>query len=66
VAGEVVEDHDITLLQRGCELGLDPGFEDLAVYRPVDQPGRGEAIAAQAGDKDLRAPVAEGGASLQP
>src|SRR5690606_34982035 len=37
----------------GGKLGLDPGLENLAVHRPVDQPRCGQAIASQAGDEGL-------------
>jgi hypothetical protein len=40
-------------------LGFDIEFEALAVDRPLDHPGSGEPVAAQAGDEGLRLPVAE-------
>lgn len=51
MAGEVVEDHDVAGLERWGELGFDPGLEDLAAHRPIDEPGRGQAVAALAGDE---------------
>ena len=65
VAGEVVEDHHVALLQRRGELGLDIGVEDLAVHGLVDHPRRGQAIATQSGDEGLRGPVSERRISLQ-
>src|SRR5690606_826000 len=50
----------------GGKLGLDPGLDDLAVHRSVHQPGCGQAIASQAGDEGLGAPVAERSACLHP
>ena len=53
-------------LQRRSELGLDIDVEDLAVHGLVDHPGRGQAIATQAGNERLRGPVPEGRMGLQP
>ena len=53
VAGQVIEDHHIALLERRRELGLDIGVEGLAVHGIVDHPGRGQAIAPQSGDEGL-------------
>lgn len=66
MAGEVVEDHHVARLERGSELGLDPGLEDLTVHRTVDHPGRGQAIVAQRGDEGLGAPVTERSLHPQP
>lgn len=60
VAGEIVENDNVAGLQGWAELGLDIGLKDRAVHRLVDDPGRGQAVAAQAGDEGLRSPVAEG------
>lgn len=65
VGGEVVEDDDIALIEGRSELGLDIGFEDLAVHRAIDDEGRGEAVAAQAGDEGLGIPMTEGGLGAQ-
>ena len=65
VAGEVVEDHHVALLQRRGELGLDIGVEDLAVHGLVDHPRRGQAIAPQSGDEGLGRPVSERRIGLQ-
>jgi hypothetical protein len=59
VAGQVVEDHHVTLLQGRGELGLDVDVEGLAGHWVVDHPGRDQAIAPQAGDEGLRGPVSE-------
>ena len=45
VAGEVVEDDDITGLERWRQLGLHIGLEGLPVHRPVDDPWRRQSIA---------------------
>ena len=60
VDGEIVEDDDVALVQGRGELGLDVEIERGPVHGLVDDPGRGQAMAAQAGDEGLRAPVAEG------
>ena len=61
VAGEVVEDDHVARPQGRRELGFDIGLEDAARFiAPVDDPGGGQAVAAQAGDEGLGAPVAEG------
>ena len=60
-ANEVRRGNDnVARLQGGGELGLDVDLKDRAVHGFVDDPGCGQAIAAQAGDESLRAPVAEG------
>lgn len=66
VDGEIVEDDNITALERRRELGLDIGIEGGPVHRPIDDPWGGQAIAAQAGDEGLRSPSAEGGLRAQP
>lgn len=57
--GDIVEDHDVAWRQGRCELGFDPCFEDAAVHWRVDDPGCGQAMTAQAGDKGLRFPGTE-------
>lgn len=64
--GEVVEDDDIAPAERGSELRFDPQVEGSAVQGFVDDPWRGERVAAQAGDEGLRVPVAEGRGAKQP
>ena len=66
VAREVVEDDDVARIEGRRELGLDVDLEDLARHRAVDDPGSGQAVAAQACDERLRLPVAERGTSLEP
>ena len=46
---QVIEDDDVTGRQRRSELRLDPQVEGGAVHRLVDDPWRGEPVAAQAG-----------------
>jgi hypothetical protein len=48
VAGEVVEDDDVTRLQCRGQLRLYVRLGDLAVHRPVDEPRRGQTIAPYA------------------
>ena len=66
MAGEVVEDNDITRLERRRQLGLDIDLEGLPVHGAVDDPRRGQAVAAQGGDEGLRPPVSEWRAGLEP
>ena len=66
MAGEIVEDDDVTRLQGGCELGFDIGLEDCAVHRRINDPGSDETVAPEPGHEGLRAPVAEGGFAVQP
>lgn len=60
VEADVVEDDDVAARQRRGELCLDPSFEDAPVHRCIDDPRRGQAMAAQTGDEGLRPPLAEG------
>lgn len=46
MAGEIVEDHDIAALERGRELCFDPCLEEVAVHGLINDPWRGQAIAA--------------------
>lgn len=66
VNGEIVEDDDIARRERRGELGLDPEIEECPVKRLVDDPGRCQFVAAQAGDECLRSPMAEGSIGVQP
>jgi hypothetical protein len=43
VGGQIVQDDDVALLQRGDELGAHVGLEDRPVDRRVDDPRRGQA-----------------------
>ena len=58
VAAEIVDDDDITTLEGRDQDLLDIGEETLAVDRPVDDTGRGDAIAAERGEEGQRTPPA--------
>ena len=60
VGGQIVQDDDVALLQRGDELGAHVGLEDRPVDRRVDDPRRGQGAAAQSGDESLSLPMAKG------
>jgi hypothetical protein len=66
VAGEIVKDDHVATLKRRSELGFDIGLEDVAVDRPLDHPGRGQAIMAQRRDERLGAPMTKGRFHFQP
>ncbi len=55
MAGEVVQDHHVALLQRRSELGLDIGVEDLAVHGLVASPLAGSAVIVSASASTPRA-----------
>ncbi|EXL03064.1 hypothetical protein BG36_13105 [Aquamicrobium defluvii] len=57
---------DVVFRQRRGELGLDIGFEDAPVHRPVDHEGCGQAEASQPGDEGLGLPVPEWRLRAQP
>lgn len=59
VGGQIVHDHDITLVERGNKLGFNIGFEDKPIHRLVDDKWRSQPGAAQGGDEGLGFPVAE-------
>ena len=61
VAGEVVEDDDVSGTQRRDQLGLDVEIEELAVDRAVDDPGRVEPVMKSSRDEGLGLPVTKGG-----
>jgi hypothetical protein len=63
VGGQIVQDDDVALLQRGDELGAHVGLEDRPVDRRVDDPRRGQGAAAQSGDESLSLPMAKGSPS---
>jgi len=61
VGGEVVQDHDIALVQGRGQLGFDIKVEEFAVYWPTNDPRRVQPVMAQRRDESLSLPVAEGG-----
>jgi len=66
VAAEIVEDHDITRLQRGDEHLFDIEAEQLAIDRAIDDPWRVDSIVAQSSKEGHRLPVAVGRLGLEP
>ena len=58
VRTEIVHDHDVALSQGRNQDLLDVEKEGFAVDRPVDQPGRRNAIVAQSGEKGHGLPAA--------
>ena len=66
VGGEVVEDHDVALVQGRRKLGFDIEVEEFTVHRPADHPGRVEPVMAQGGDEGLGLPVTEGSVIHEP
>lgn len=56
VGGEVIEHCDRARSQRRRELSADVGFKGRSVHRPVDNPGREQAIDRQPGDEGLGVP----------
>lgn len=66
MGGQIVEDDDITRLEDGGELGFNIGVEDQAVHRRIDDPWSDKAIALEASNQGLGAPVAKGGLGKQP
>lgn len=60
VEADIVEDDNITGRQCRRKLCIDPCFEDTAVEGRIDNPWRGQAMAAQSRDESLSSPVAEG------
>ena len=60
MGGEVVQDHDISLVQGRGQLGFDVEVEEFPVYRPADDPRRVQPIMAQCGDEGLGLPMAKG------
>ena len=65
MGAEIVEDNDVARTERGRELGLDVGVEHLAVERPVDHPGCGQAGATQGRDEGLTRPAPRRGLGMQ-
>ena len=60
VAGEIVEDDDVSWLEGWAEELLDPGEKRLPIDRPVEDHRRGHSIVAQAGHEGGRVPVPAG------
>jgi hypothetical protein len=63
---EIVENDDVAAAQMRSELGLDVSIERRAIDGSLDDPGRHQLLAAQAGDEGLRVPFAEGRIGDQP
>jgi hypothetical protein len=61
VSQQIVHDDDVASFKRRGELGFDGGFEDAPVHRRVDDEGRSEGAATQAGNESLGLPMPEGG-----
>ncbi len=59
VKADVVKDDDVAWRQVWSQLGFDPYLKAPLVHRPIDDPWRGHAVAAQGGDEVLRFPRAE-------
>lgn len=56
---QIIHDHDIVFFEGRRELFFDIGLEDAPVHWRVDDEGRGELVAAQAGDEGLGHPMPE-------
>ena len=61
VAGQVIENDNVSLVQARGKLGFDIEIEHLSVHGTVDDPGRVQSIMTECRDKRLRAPMAKGG-----
>ena len=57
MAGKIVGHHDIAFVKFGGENLADIDEEGLAVYRPVQYPGRDDPVMTQATDKGGGLPV---------
>lgn len=57
--GDVVEDNDIALFQGRRQLRFHPDLEGAPVHRAIDDPGGGQAMAAQGRDAGLAFPASE-------
>ena len=66
VGAEIVHDDDVAGPERGDENLLDIEAEALAVDRPVDEPGRVDAVMAQRGQEGHGLPVAVRHLGLEP
>src|SRR5690606_677313 len=60
MAGEIIQNDNVTPVQRWGELGVYVGLEAHAVHRSTEHPRRIQTVVAQGGDEGLGAPVAEG------
>jgi len=60
MAGEIVEDDDVAGIEGGSELRFDIGFESRTVHGAVDDPWRGQSVAAQGSDEGLGFPMTKG------
>ena len=66
MARQIVHEHNVAALQGGGEEVLHPGFEHLAVHRPVDGHGSGDLVMTQASYEGRHPPVAMGHLAHQP
>ena len=66
VSGQIIKDYHITLVKGWGELCCDVFDERVAIHRPVDHPGSGEAVMAQAGNERQGFPMTMGNAGDQP
>lgn len=66
MGGQVVEDHDIALVQCWGELGFDILQESIAIHGAIDHPWRCQTVMAQAGNESQGFPVAMGNTGDQP
>ena len=66
VHGEVIEDHDITRVERRDQDLLDVGEEGRIVDRAVEDRRRTQPLEPQCGDHGVRLPMAAGGVIVQP
>jgi hypothetical protein len=66
VTAEIVEDDDVSGTQGGHQHHIDIGQEVDSVDRSVEDARRGDAIAAQGGQKSQRPPVPMGRLADQP
>ena len=57
---KIIPDDDVAWIEGWSELGADIGVEFVAVHGAVDNKSGGYGIAAQACDKGLGVPLAEG------
>ena len=61
VASQIVDDHDVAGLERGCKGVLDIGAEPDTVDRPVEEHRGVDAVMAQRRQEGERSPFAERG-----
>ena len=53
VGGEVVQHHDVALVEGRGQLGFDMKVVEFSVHRPADHPRRVQPVMAQGGDEGL-------------